>query len=282
MKESISTEQLLTWKRAKDYGIKCHRETNHKYDGDKPYEHHLQMVEDAAFKFIDLIPIEQFQDAIGACWCHDVIEDCRQTYNDVKKATNEQIVEIVYACTNEKGKNRAERANDKYYAGIKANHLATFVKLCDRIANIEYSKQTGSRMLDMYRKENDDFQDKMWSYTYQPMLDYMKAILRKEKIFTSVVIEQNLKDVYIGGLNNEIPVHMNFTKDIAGIAKVYREGDRIMADIKITSDLLLKVNSYKHMYPAISGIKNKDGSLRMTGVSLCSSPNADPNIKPLE
>ena len=33
---------------------------------------------------------------------HDVIEDCRETYNDVNKATNEEIPELAYALTNEK------------------------------------------------------------------------------------------------------------------------------------------------------------------------------------
>jgi hypothetical protein len=33
---------------------------------------------------------------------HDVIEDCRETCNDVKKATNEEIAELAYALTNKK------------------------------------------------------------------------------------------------------------------------------------------------------------------------------------
>ena len=65
--------------------------------------------------------------------------------------------DIVYAVTNEKGKNRAERANDKYYAGIVATPGAVFVKLCDRIANVQYGKMTGSGMYDKYKKENDNF-----------------------------------------------------------------------------------------------------------------------------
>ena len=60
---------------------------------------------------------------------HDVIEDTRQTYNDVKKATSEMVAEIVYALTNEKGKTRKDRANTKYYDGIKDCEFATFVTL---------------------------------------------------------------------------------------------------------------------------------------------------------
>ena len=41
------SSELVT--KAKNYAIKCHTETNHKYDG-KPYETHLQMVVDYACK----------------------------------------------------------------------------------------------------------------------------------------------------------------------------------------------------------------------------------------
>ena len=56
-----------------------------------------------------------------------------------------------------KGKNRKERANDKYYEGIRNTDGAIFVKLCDRIANVQYSKMTKSRMFEMYKKENMEF-----------------------------------------------------------------------------------------------------------------------------
>jgi hypothetical protein len=43
---------------------------------------------------------------------------------------------------------------------------AVFVKLCDRIANVQYSKMTKSRMFEMYKKENDNFIIKLgYDYT---------------------------------------------------------------------------------------------------------------------
>jgi len=92
-----------------------------------------------------------------ATWGHDLIEDCRVSYNDVKEQLGQEAADIIYAVTNEKGKNRKERANDKYYEGIRNTPGAVFVKLCDRIANVQYSKMTKSRMFEMYKKENDDF-----------------------------------------------------------------------------------------------------------------------------
>ena len=100
------------------FAIDAHNKTNHLYDG-KPYSVHLSMVVMYAIKYIDCIPTQAQETVINACWLHDTIEDCRLTYNDVKEIAGEEVAEIVYAVSNEKGKNRKERANDKYYEGIR-------------------------------------------------------------------------------------------------------------------------------------------------------------------
>jgi len=99
------------------YAIEAHHNTNHLYDG-KPYAVHLAMVVGYAQKYIDKIPKQFQENVISACWLHDTIEDTRNTYNDIKNISNTTVADIVYALTNEKGKNRKERANDKYYQGI--------------------------------------------------------------------------------------------------------------------------------------------------------------------
>jgi len=147
----------LTEQKAKEYAIKCHTSTNHFYDGNKPYEFHLQMVVNWAEKFIHLIPEHYHSDVLAACWCHDVIEDCRQTHNDVLENTNVLVADYVFACTNEKGKTRKDRANWKFYYDLRQSGFAMFVKICDRLANIEYSVKSGSSMLDAYRKEASGF-----------------------------------------------------------------------------------------------------------------------------
>lgn len=157
---------------ARDYATKCHTETNHLYDG-KPYQTHLNLVVTAMERFCHLIPEEDRRLVQAACWVHDVIEDCRQTYNDVKNVCGEQVAEIAYALTNEKGKTRKERANDNYYKGILKVKYAPFVKLCDRIANIEYSKESGSRTFEMYCKENDEFVRKLYKPEYDEMIGYL-------------------------------------------------------------------------------------------------------------
>ena len=162
---------------ARDYATKCHTETNHLYDGN-PYRVHLDLVVTAMEQFSHLIPVEDREIVQAACWVHDVIEDCRQTYNDVKNVCGEQVAEIAYALTNEKGKTRKERANDKYYNGIMEVKYAPFVKLCDRIANTQYSKEKGSRMFEMYCKENDDFISKLYKPEYDEMVKYLVRLCR--------------------------------------------------------------------------------------------------------
>jgi (p)ppGpp synthase/HD superfamily hydrolase len=155
--------------------IDQHRNTNHMYDTYLPYEFHLRMVHQVGMDFkyllddtLDYFTGEPFrgprQDQItlrDACmratFGHDLIEDTRVSYNDVMNRLGQEAAEIIYAVSNEKGKNRRERANDKYYEGIRNTKGAVFVKLCDRIANVQYSKMTKSRMFEMYEKENNHF-----------------------------------------------------------------------------------------------------------------------------
>ena len=150
-----------------DWIIEQHRNTNHMYDKYLPYEFHLRMVVNVANKFMGLVVPKpyihpennEYASIILGAWGHDLIEDTRTSYNDVKEMLGFEAAEIIYALTNEKGKNRKERGNDKYYEGIRNTEHGVFTKLCDRIANVQYSKMTQSRMFEMYKKENDGFME---------------------------------------------------------------------------------------------------------------------------
>jgi (p)ppGpp synthase/HD superfamily hydrolase len=178
--------------------INQHRRVNHFYDDYIPYEFHLRMVVQAFKNFKHLIPegmltreekvyhnsfetVDETLHAIElACWGHDMLEDVHGiSYNDVKDMLGENAADIIYACTNEKGKNRKERGNSKYYEGIRNTPGAVFVKLCDRIANAQYSKMTGSRMFEMYKKENPDFELMIGRHTDNKDLEPMFAYLSK-------------------------------------------------------------------------------------------------------
>ena len=148
-----------------------HASVNHAYDRIRPYGFHLDMVVNWVRKYIEEV-CESEQDVLPiyfAAFYHDSIEDARMTYNDVMKIAKELMdeeqaylaTEIVYALTNEKGRNRAERANEKYFAGIREIPYAPFVKLADRLANTSYAFSKGTadslRMSKVYREELPGF-----------------------------------------------------------------------------------------------------------------------------
>ena len=148
-----------------------HASVNHAYDRIRPYGFHLDMVVNWVRKYIEDVCVSE-QDVLPiyfAAFYHDSIEDARLSYNDVmriaKELMNEEqaylATEIVYALTNEKGRNRAERANEKYFAGFREIPYAPFVKLADRLANTSYAFSKGTadslRMSKVYREELPGF-----------------------------------------------------------------------------------------------------------------------------
>jgi len=187
--------------------IDQHESTNHKYDGYLPYEFHLRMVVQVFNEFKNLLPEMLFtcEEEVHrniwetkdetlrvielACWGHDLLEDTRVSYNDIRHRLDmcsdhnvTYVSDIIYAVTNEKGRTRKERANDKYYEGIRNTPGAVFVKLCDRIANVRYSKMTKGSMIEKYRKENEEFMTQL-GYSGQPSQLYFSMFYELNKLF---------------------------------------------------------------------------------------------------
>lgn len=195
--------QFKEYREMVDWIIDQHKNTNHYYDNELPYSFHLKMVVNVYEDFKHLLPENLYTQKeeyhrgcwettdithkviYFACWGHDLIEDTRVSYNDVKNRLDgsgyvaSPIADIIYALTNEKGKNRKERANDKYYEGIRSTPGAVFVKLCDRIANVQYSKMTKSSMFKKYSEENSHFEKMLGRYTDNKDLEPMFVYLEK-------------------------------------------------------------------------------------------------------
>lgn len=162
----------------RDYAVQRHKSTNHLYDN-HPYSYHLEMVVAAAENFIHLIEPGYRDRVLGTCWAHDVIEDTRATYNDVKEALGTEVADMVYALTNEKGRTRSERANAQYYAGIRENYWAIFVKCCDRIANMQYSlSKSQNGMIATYRKEYAHFKLMLIHPDFKELFDYLDTFMQ--------------------------------------------------------------------------------------------------------
>ena len=152
-----------------------HSSVNQTYGEGLPYGYHLDMVVGGVREFgylvcaseADVLPL------FFGSYYHDSIEDARLTYNDVMHAarlmlTEEQALmatEIVYALTNDKGRNRSERAGERYYEGIRETPYAPFVKLCDRLANITFSCSG-----------TDNYNDHMKAVYKQEMPHFLEAI----------------------------------------------------------------------------------------------------------
>jgi len=161
---------------------------NQKYNKTLPYSFHLDCVLKQGEKFHHLI-VDKSSSALVSnftikntifigCLGHDLIKDARMTYNDVKELWGEEIAEIIYLCTEERGKNRTERHSIEWYNTLTNNKLATFVKLCDVIANVKFSLLTNSSMYNKYQKE---FAAHKFYYEKQkdlkPMVDYLEKLL---------------------------------------------------------------------------------------------------------
>ena len=150
---------------------RLHESVNQTYGDSLPYGYHLDMVTNAIRNDGHLVCSSE-DDVLPLFfggYYHDSIEDARQSYNDVMRTarsfmTEEQALmatEIVYALTNDKGRNRDERAGEKYYQGIRQTPYAPFVKLCDRLANITYScsgtDANNIHMKEVYKREVPHF-----------------------------------------------------------------------------------------------------------------------------
>lgn len=141
------------------WAAELHASRNHLY-GDEPYARHLRDVRNVALRHIDVVPENERGAVIMACDAHDTIEDCAVTYNDVVAEIGERAADIVYAVSNELGKTRKERA-ERTYPKIRADSLAVFVKLCDRIANTSHARENGTRLFSIYRSEWPYFREQL-------------------------------------------------------------------------------------------------------------------------
>lgn len=143
--------------KAWEFAVACHEGQKH---GDRPYVDHCEDVAHVVFSMTSRFDAVSRFKLIAAAYCHDVLEDCPISYNDLKQATNESIADIVYDVTNELGKNRKER-NFRTYPKIRNSWMATIVKLADRTANV----QAGG-LKEMYKKEYPFFRSSLYSENY--------------------------------------------------------------------------------------------------------------------
>lgn len=139
-----------------------------------PYTYHLNQVDETLCNF-------GFQDDMElriSAWLHDIIEDTAFSYEQIKAGFGEIIADIVYAITNEMGRNRKER-NEKTYTKIKENKKALILKLADRIVNVSMAVGTNTRYIQMYRKEMPLFKGTLYEKDEDERIENMWKELEK-------------------------------------------------------------------------------------------------------
>ncbi len=109
--------------------FRIHDDVNQKYDHVLPYGFHLKMTVSYVSRYGYLVAETEADILIlyASAFLHDTIEDARM--------------------------------NDLYYQGIRQTKFASFIKMCDRLANIQYTMMFvfANRMLDVYRREYPEF-----------------------------------------------------------------------------------------------------------------------------
>ena len=163
---------------ARDVASRLHDKCGCVYGRNLPYSLHIDMALNAASQYhrmLDKLTAEEFTSTMCAVALHDVGEDCRQNWNDVVALMGQvidtvkcdeaklpvpfyfgepipkMVAEIVYLCTDVKGRNRKER-HEKTYPLTAESFPASFVKIAgDRVANTRFSFAYGDRP-GMHRK----------------------------------------------------------------------------------------------------------------------------------
>jgi len=164
-------EQLGLIERAKAFAIGLHNKCGQTYNGG-PYEFHLQMVVDRVRKNIkyvhahpffgknvdidrntgSLISVNYAEAVEAAAWCHDIVEDCGITKNDLIEATSQLVADIVFGVSDDLEIDRIGRRL-LTLARTRRNALCVFVKTCDLTSNTSFSKESGSGMYKKYKRE---------------------------------------------------------------------------------------------------------------------------------
>lgn len=178
--------------RIADRAAAIHAAVGQTYDRYLPYAFHLRLTASFVTRFAYLLPEcteDKVQTLYAAAYFHDSLEDARLTYNDLVREFRQlndagcaidvhAAAEAVYALTNEKGRTRAERADERYYAGIRSTPFAPFLKMCDRLANVRYTTLYGlaGRMHDVYLRELPHFLEAIGPVP-APMVETLRGYL---------------------------------------------------------------------------------------------------------
>ncbi len=154
----------------------------------QPYSGHVLDVYDEALVHIDLLPQHKHETALGGAGLHDTIEDGYASMNDIAKELNADIARVAQLLVSSTGPTRKERHDDAYYQRLATSETATFIKLCDRLANVRAGKGTekSASMRERYRSEQAHVESQLQVESRFPRLVPLLEKLRAELALPTV------------------------------------------------------------------------------------------------
>jgi (p)ppGpp synthase/HD superfamily hydrolase len=135
-----------------DFAQKAYDDANCKYDG-KNYFTHIDMVKNYMGRYCKIFKYpHDYLNSSMACLTHDLIEDAKLTFNDIKCETNEDVARITLNVTDVPAENRLMRQMLTMPKTI-SDYRSIVVKMCDIAANASYSRDSRSSMYEKYITE---------------------------------------------------------------------------------------------------------------------------------
>jgi (p)ppGpp synthase/HD superfamily hydrolase len=151
----MGTQTNVDLKKIEAYAEKCYADANCVYgeEENKSYMLHIRMVVD--FLIVHKAIFTSLKDSIntvGAAYCHDLIEDAKQTYNDINKIAGKDVADITLGVTDVPAENRLMKHLLTMGKTVR-DYRAIILKLADIYCNTFYSKGSGSSMYKKYVEE---------------------------------------------------------------------------------------------------------------------------------
>jgi (p)ppGpp synthase/HD superfamily hydrolase len=143
---------MINLEKIKEFAQKSYDDANCKYN-DGNYFIHINMVVDTLNNHMNIFcNHNDFINTLAACYTHDLLEDAKKSYNDIKIISNKDVVDITLAVTDVPAENRLMRHLLTMGKTVR-DYRAIILKMCDMLANAQYSKEHNSSMYKKYVEE---------------------------------------------------------------------------------------------------------------------------------
>ena len=137
----------------KTYAQRCYDEANCEYGMGQNYFVHIDMVIENLLKYCRVFTsVEDATNTLYAGFTHDLMEDAKQTWNDINKVCGKEIADITLSVTDVPAENRLMKHLLTMGKTVR-DHRAIILKMADMLANATYSRDTGSSMYKKYVAE---------------------------------------------------------------------------------------------------------------------------------